>query len=211
VVKKTRPITFTILANIAAIRSVGRSLVNYLDAAYRQARFPEGVSKPECSFGLVSIGDQRPQRPEPTDANVRVLIFLYRTIMNQHLRNAGRGDVASRPLPLSVDLHYLVSFWAGSGENEQIVLAWTMRELHQVPVLDRSILTEEAGWADSEVVQLVPQEISNEDLMRIWDTMPADYHLSLSYIARVVRIDPDDVETSENVVATRVNFGVPAR
>ena len=199
------------LANIAAIRSVGRSLVNYLDAAYRQARFPEGVAKPECSFGLVSIGDQRPQRPEPADANVRVLIFLYRAIMNQHLRNAGRGDTASRPLPLSVDLHYLVSFWAGSGENEQIVLAWTMRELHQVPVLDRSILTEEAGWADSDVVQLVPQEISNEDLMRIWDTMPADYHLSLPYIARVVRIDPDEVETSENVVATRVNFGVPAR
>ena len=199
------------MANIAAIRSVGRSLVNYLDAAYRQARFPEGVVKPECSFGLASIGDQRPQRVDPSDTNVRVLLFLYRASMNQHLRNAGRSDVASRPLPLSVDLHYLVSFWAGSGENEQIVLAWTMRELHQVPVLDRSLLTEEAGWADSDVVQLVPQEISNEDLMRIWEAMPADYHLSLPYIARVVRIDPDEVATSENVVATRVTFGVPAR
>ena len=199
------------MANIAAIRSVGTSLAAYLNNAYRDTAFPPNVAKPECTFSLTSIGGVRTADVPSSDTSVRVLIFLYRASMNQHLRNAGRADIASRPLPLSVDLHYLVSFWAGSGENEQIVLAWTMRELHQVPVLDRSILTEEAGWADSEVVQLVPQEISNEDLMRIWDTMPADYHLSLSYIARVVRIDPDDVETSENVVATRVNFGVPAR
>ena len=199
------------MANIAAIRSVGRSLINYLDTAYRQARFPEGVAKPECGFLLASIGDPRPQQVAPADAAVRVLIFLYRVSMNQHLRNAGRFDSASRPLPLSVDLHYLVSFWAGSGENEQIVLAWTMKELHQVPVLDRSILTAEAAWADNDVIQLVPEEISNEDLMRIWDTMPADYHLSLSYTARVVRIDPDEATTGENVVATQVNFGVPAR
>lgn len=199
------------MANIAAIRSVGRSLANYLDTAYRQATFPAGVTKPECTFLLVSIGDPRPQQVAPTDTAVRVLIFLYRASINQHLRNAGRADTASRPLPLSVDLHYLVSFWAGSGENEQLVLAWTMRELHQVPVLDRSILTAEADWADNDVIQLVPEEISNEDLMRIWDTLLPDYHLSLSYIARVVRIDPDEPSTSENVVATRVNFGVPAR
>jgi hypothetical protein len=147
----------------------------------------------------------------PSDTAVRVLIFLYRASINQHLRNAGRTDAASRPLPLSVDLHYLVSFWAGSGENEQLVLAWTMRELHQVPVLDSSVLTAEAGWSPTDVIQLIPEEISNEDLMRIWDTMLPDYHLSLSYTARVVRIDPDEPRAAENVVATRVHFGVPAR
>ena len=199
------------MANIAAIRSVGRSLANYLDTAYKQARFPTGVSKPECAFLLASIGDQRPQQVAPSDTTVRVLIFLYRVSINPHLRNAGRGDASARPVPLSIDLHFLVSFWAGSGENEQLVMAWTMRELHQVPVLDRSILTAEAGWADNDVIQLVPEEISNEDMMRIWDTLLPDYHLSVSYIARVVRIDPDEAQTAERVVATRVNFAVPVR
>jgi hypothetical protein len=199
------------MANIAAIRSVGKSLSSYLDTAYKQARFPENVAKPECTFVLASIGDPRPQQVPPSDTAVRVLIFLYRVSINHHLRNAARVDSSARPVPLSVDLHYLLSFWAGSGENEQLALAWTMRELHQVPVLDSSILTREAQWAPDEVIQLIPEEISNEDLMRIWDTLQPDYRLSLSYIARVVRIDPDEATDAEQVVATRFNFAAPVK
>ena len=199
------------MANIAAIRSVGTSLVTYLNNAYRDTVFPPNVSKPECTFNLPSIGGVRAQDVPSSDTSVQVLMFLYRASMNHHLRNAGRlADPGMRPVPVSVDLHYLISFWALSGENEQLVLAWTMRQLHEVPVLDSSILSREAAWAAEDFIQLIPEEISTEEMMRIWDTLEPNYRLSLSYIARVVRIDADETHEERPVVATRINYAVPA-
>jgi hypothetical protein len=198
------------MANIAAIRSVGTSLVTYLNNAYRDTVFPPSVSKPECTFNLTSIGGVRAQDVPSSDTSVQVLMFLYRASMNHHLRNAGRlTDPGMRPVPVSVDLHYLLSFWAQSGENEQLVLAWTMRQLHEVPVLDSSILSREAAWAAEDFIQLIPEEISTEEMMRIWDTIEPNYRLSLSYIARVVRIDADETREERQVVATRFNIAVP--
>jgi hypothetical protein len=199
------------MANIAAIRSVGTSLAAYLNNAYRDTAFPPNVAKPECTFSLTSIGGVRAADVPSSDTSVRVLIFLYRASMNQHLRNVGRTlSPGMRPLPVSVDLHYLVSFWAKSGENEQLVLAWTMRQLHEVPVLDSSILSREAAWTSEDLIQLIPEEIGTEELMRIWDTLEPNYRLSLSYIARVVRIDPDEIRDERPVVATRFDFVTPA-
>jgi hypothetical protein len=198
------------MANISAIRSVGISLASYLNNAYADATFPQGVNKPACNFGLRSIGGLTAEGIPSTETGVQVVILLYRASMNQHLRNAGRlPDSGARPVPLSVDLHYLVSFWAQSSESEQLAVAWTMRQLHLVPVLDASVLSGEAAWAPEDVIQLIPEEISNEDLMRIWDAIEPDYRLSLSYIARVVRIDPDEAASGRNVVATRFDYAVP--
>lgn len=198
------------MANLAAVRSVGTSLATYLDRAYRAAVFPAGVERPGCTFALVSPGALRAADVNVDNGAVQVLLLLYRVGMNPHLRSAGRpARTHMDPPPLSVDLHYLVSFWAGGAEGEQLVLAWTMRQLHQTPVLDASLLSSEAGWAPDDVIQLIPEEISTEDLMRIWDALEPRYRLSLSYIARVVRIDPDEARDERRVVATRFDVAVP--
>jgi len=85
-----------------------------------------------------------------------------------------------------------------------------MRQLHDVPVLDSSILSREAAWTSEDLIQLIPEEIGTEELMRIWDTLEPNYRLSLSYIARVVRIDPDEIRDERPVVATRFDFVTPA-
>jgi hypothetical protein len=199
------------MANIAAIRSVGSSLEAYLNNAYRDTPFPANVTKPDCTFSLRTIGGLRTTDIPSSETAARVVILLYRVSMNQYLRNAGRlSDPGMRPLPLSIDLHYLFSFWAQSAENEQLVLAWTMRQLHEFPLLDSSVLSGEARWAAEDIVQLIPEEINTEEMMRIWDTLEPDYRLSLSYIARVVRIDPDEIQDARPVVATRFNYSVPS-
>jgi hypothetical protein len=93
---------------------------------------------------------------------------------------------------------------------EQLALAWTMRQLHEAPILDRSVLTAEAGWEGDAIVHLIPEELSVEDMMRIWDALGPDYRLSVSYVARVIRIDPDDLEDQRRVVATRFDIAVPS-
>jgi hypothetical protein len=59
-------------------------------------------------------------------------------------------------------------------------------------------------------VQLIPEELSTSDMMRIWDTLQPKYRLSLGYVARVVRIDPAEIPEQPPVVATRFNYAVPA-
>jgi hypothetical protein len=199
------------MANIAAIRSVGNSLAAFLDQAYRAATFPDNVDRPNCAFVLLTIGALKAADINVANGSAQVLILLYRASMNQHMRNSGRPtqrDMA--PPPLSVDLHYLLSFWAASAEIEQLVLAWTLRQLHQTPVLDGSILSREAHWEPDDVIQLIPEEISNEDMFRIWDALePEHYRLSLSYILRVVRIDPDETLEQRRVIASRLNYAAP--
>jgi hypothetical protein len=198
------------VANIAAIRSVGSSLAAYLDLAFRRAEFPANVTKPTCTFNMRSIGGIRASDINTPERTVDVSMFLYRASINHHLRNVGRlATPGARPVPLSVDLHYLFSFWASSADNEQLVLAWTMRQLHTVPVLDASVLSREAAWPPEEVIQLIPEEITTEDMMRIWDSIEPHYRLSLSYIARVIRIDPDETREERPVVATRLEYAVP--
>ena len=56
------------------------------------------------------------------------------------------------------------------------------------------------------MIQIIPAELSNEDLMRIWDALTPSYRLSISYIARSVRIEPDVLQENKPVVATRYDY-----
>lgn len=101
--------------------------------------------------------------------------------------------------------------WAGNARDEQTVLAWAIRQLHMFPILDASSLSPDGGWSTSEVVQVIPAELPTEDLMRIWDALDPPYRLSVSYIARLVRLEPDRRESGRPVVATRMAYGDEAR
>ena len=198
------------MANIAAIRSVGSSLVEYLDRSYQAAVFPDNVNKPNCTFEAVS-SVAIDEAVDPNNAGTSVRIFLYHVSVDPHLRNSGRLMAPDMPAPpLSVALHYLFSFWSSSAENEHLVLGWTMLHLQATPLLDATILSSEARWTAEEVVQLIPEELSTADMMRIWDTLEPKYRLSLGYVARVVRIDPGEIPEQSPVVATRFNYAVPA-
>jgi hypothetical protein len=199
-----------VMANIAAIRSVGTSLATYLNRSYRTAVFPANVTKPACTFDVVSSGRMQ-EEDDPGDTAANVFIFLYHVSIDPHLRNSGRvstPEMASPPL--SVALHYLFTFWSNSAETEHLVLAWTMLELQATPLLDATILSGEAGWSAEDMVQLIPEELNNEDMMRIWDTLRPDYRLSVGYVARVVRIQPAPEAERPPVIASRLNYAVPA-
>jgi len=188
------------MANVFAIHSIGASLVTYLKNAY-----PASLKTDHpCDFQLVSSGQLAGMKD---DLDGVLSLFLYRVTANEHLRNARRGnDPQDVALPLSLDLHYLLSAWFLSALSEQTVLAWTMQQLHMRSVLDVSSLSPDAGWTAGDVVHMIPAELSNEDVMRIWDAVEPSYRLSVSYIARVVRIDATPLRPAPPVVATRLSF-----
>ncbi len=190
------------MANIRAIHSVGNSIATYLRNTYPAT--VGGSAMPGCEFALMSSAELA---AVPDDAT-RLSLYLYRVTVNEHQRQQ-RPDRLSgeQPAPLGLDLHYLLSAWGGTASDEQLPLAWAMRQLFQHPILDASSLSPEAGWGADEVVQIIPAELSNEDLMRIWDALAPSYRLSVSYIARLVRLDADTAADALPVVASRFGFG----
>ena len=46
-----------------------------------------------------------------------------------------------------------------------------------------------------------------DDGVRIWDALDPPYRLSVSYIARLVRLDPDTQRQARPVVTTRFAYG----
>lgn len=193
------------MANVFAIHSVGHSIVTYLRNSYPQEL--NGVGMPDCGFELVSSGELAADASDAT----RVTLYLYRITVNEHSRQAqALSAAATRPTALGLDLHFLMSAWAGNARDEQTTLAWAMRQLHMFPILDASSLSPEAGWGANEVIQVIPAELPTEDVMRIWDALVPAYRLSVSYIARLVRLDPDVQHAARPVVATRFVHGEEA-
>jgi hypothetical protein len=191
------------MANVFAVHSVGASLATFLTNTYPaslKGDFP-------CDFKVVSTGELAGREK---DLDGIVSIVLYRITANEHLRTARRGNVAhDASIPLSVDLHFLLSAWSSSAAAEQVILTWVMQQLHLRPVLDASSLSPEGGWTPGDAIQIVPAELSNEDMMRVWDALEPAYRLSVSYIARVVRIEGPAVPAPPPVVATRFVYGPP--
>jgi hypothetical protein len=192
------------MANLLAIHSVANSITTFLRNTYPQSI--AGQPAPECTFDLVSSGELAGDISDAT----RVTLYLYRVTVNEHGRQARpANNPHARPLPLGLDLHFLLTAWAGNALDEHTMLAWAMRQLHLFPILDASSLSPEAGWGSDEVIQVIPAELSTEDMMRIWDALDPPFRLSVSYIARLVRLDPDALEPEGlPVVARRFAYGV---
>jgi len=147
------------------------------------------------------------------DETTRITLYLYRVTVNEHNRQQRPGLMSpQQQAPLGLDLHFLLTAWASNAQDELLPLTWAMRQLYQHPILDASALSPEAAWGADEVIQIIPSELSTEDMMRIWDALEPAYRLSVSYIARRVRVDPDVIDEAGPVVATRFAYGsaVPA-
>jgi hypothetical protein len=191
------------VANVWAIHSVGNSIISFLRNAYPAEI--GGADLPACTFDLVSSGQLTGDIADTT----RITLYLYRITVDEHTRQTRRsGASRAAPAPLSLDLHYLLTAWAANPLDEQVTMAWAMRQLHQVPVLDLAVLSPEGGWERDEALHVLPAELTTEDVMRIWDALEPSYRLSTSYVARVVRLDPDeDDESFRAVVARRLALG----
>ena len=188
------------MANIFSIHSVGDSLITFLRNTY-----PEPLrNEHPCEFRLISSGELQ----ENEDIGTAVTLYMYRSEIDKHTRNTPHPQrPGAKPLPLSLCLYYLFIVWADTPLAENTIAAWVMSQIHQHPILDKSMLTETGKWKTDEQVQILPVEMTNEDLMRLWDAMAPTYRLSLPYLARVVRIDPDTLRDALPVVATRYEYG----
>ena len=187
------------MANVFAVHSVCNSLAISLANSYPE---PLRTDHP-CSFRVLSSGELAAKG----EIDNTLGIYLYRVTFNEHLRNTERARDLRTLTPLALDLHFLITAWAGSALVEHTIFTWAVRQLYLHPTLTASSLSPEAGWALDDVIQVLPAEMSTEDLMRVWDALDPAYRLSMPFTARIVRVDPDALPDAAPVVATRFHYG----
>jgi hypothetical protein len=121
-------------------------------------------------------------------------IYLHRISVdpfsrNRHLPPAPGHRLARPEFP--VNLHLLLIAWCTHTEQEINYLSTAIQILGGGFLLASTDLSlADPEWGD-EGVQVMPEEMSTEDLMRLWDSLPGDYRLSAPYLIKTVRLAPD--------------------
>jgi Pvc16 N-terminal domain len=188
------------MADYQAVFAVGDALATFLQKTYDLQRSSDHRIKDlSCKFKLLSSQEMA---AEDTDHDSAVTLFLHQITNDEHFRATtmlqetpranGATGVVARQAVLFLDLHYLITYWGPSAQAEQTILTWTMQQLHSHATLDSSLLSlaaQDAGWDNTETIALTPVDLTLEDSLRIWESLGPKYRLSLSYVARVVRID----------------------
>ncbi|HEV2862133.1 MAG TPA: DUF4255 domain-containing protein [Pyrinomonadaceae bacterium] len=168
-------------------------------------------------LGPVTVSALAPDRikieenSEPSQLN----LFLYQVTPNAAWRNAAlpsrdsRGARLTNP-PLALDLHYILTAYGEKDLHTEILLGYGMQILHETPVLVRDSIRRalsplplevgslppslqglfESGLAEQvEQIKIVPQNISTEEISRLWTAFQARYRPSAAYQVSVVLIE----------------------
>jgi hypothetical protein len=190
------------MASYLAIAAVGKAIENLLTNASRD-RFSE------AHFSVFQASDftESNKIPKPEGAT----IYLYRVTVNPSRRNMpvrqDRDNKRYRP-SLPVDLHFLITTWAGDADEQYRLMGWVMRVLEDTPILPATLLNElvQEGsvFEDGESVELIFDPLSLQDMSTLWENLKQVKVLpSITYIARGVLIDSLSEITVGEAVQTR--------
>jgi hypothetical protein len=143
-------------------------------------------------------------------------LYVHRVTVDPEARNAFRpaapgSNQQPRPL-LPLNLHFLLVASApkGGAADEIQLLAWGMRELSALSALSMPELTDyDEEWTESETVQILPEELPTEDLLKIWDALPCKYSLTATFVVRTIRVLLDTPPTAGPVIKRVLEMGGP--
>ncbi|HEY3857294.1 MAG TPA: DUF4255 domain-containing protein [Verrucomicrobiae bacterium] len=180
------------MAGPNVIREMGETLTQLIQGALSGIVAPNNVlvATPDSFHSLEPT-------PQPT-----CTIFLYRVGVNPVMRNGPRVTLinghTTRP-PLPVDLSYLITPWAKDPRDEHSILGLILQSFYDRAELGPANLSGSA-WGPDDSVQLVLETLALEEHFCIWDTVQMPYRLSLTYMARIIGIDPGEQVAAAPVV-----------
>jgi hypothetical protein len=172
------------MADYRAVATVSEAVLQFLRSNYRAEDFDQ-----ELEFKVFTAKDFS----KPLNAGVS--LFLYRIFPNGVQRTPpGRLGPDGRRFPtlLPLDLHMLLTVWGREASLQHTIAGWMMRTLEDQPIYPAALLNAVTPgvFHPDETIELSLTELTNEDLLRIWDTLVQNvYQLSVPYVARIIRIE----------------------
>lgn len=187
------------MADFLSLAATARSLEKLLNHAF-DVDEPLGVGT-QTKAVLVRTEDLDPSGGVGVITAPALSIFVYRVDFNRTMRAAWSavGNQEGRAhLPL--DLYLLLTPWAENADFELRILGKAMECLDATPILTGPLLDPLGNWAPGEAVQICLADLTTEDLMRTFDSLPVDYNLSVLYVARVITLSERVATPDPNVL-----------
>lgn len=158
-------------------------------------------------------------------ANNKISLFLYRIEIDEARRqvetrsNLASSLQSSKRVSLGLELYYLLTVWGmGSAFGEHAMLQACMNVFDEFAIIPAELIdSSQSDWEANDNLRISLTQQSNEDMMRLWDSLESPYQLSVAYIVRTVRLRPREVTselaTSRSLVVgnrgTRQNGNTP--
>jgi hypothetical protein len=200
------------MATYAAVQGVMAAIESML-----AERFPQELKDTPVNATVQLFGSQAFKQ-----ASIRntLALYLYRisidpTVPGGYVRALPAkpgGKVAEIPLML----HFLMIAIADTALAENSLMGWGFQQLAINPVIGADRMAAQAlalpgqtiNWDDADDVHVATEELTREELMRIWDTLPLKYSLTVPYVARGLRVELEpDMRQYAPVVDRSFGFG----
>jgi Pvc16 N-terminal domain len=171
-----------------------------------------------------------------SDAPLTVNLFLHQVTPNPAWRNidlpslATDGATRLKNPPLALDLHYLLTAYAGEDTEAEALLGYAILMLHENPILPRALITSILGSLPSstynnavksagidaqiEMIKITPATLGREEMAWLWTALKADYRPTFPFQASVVLMRNDNPAAFSLPVLARnivVQAGPPAQ
>jgi hypothetical protein len=192
------------MASAQSLSATGKSIERLLEQCFAGMSF----SGSPAHAALIRTEDFDQDASLTSRPSTGVSIFLHRVDVNGPTR-AAWSTVSSYDgaVHLPLDLHFLLTPWAANAEDEHHLLGVAMQCLESRPILTGPLLDPAGAWAPGDAVQLIAEDLPTDAIMRMFDSLPTGFRLSVGYVARIVRID---AQRAAVPVATTVVTGLRA-
>ena len=174
------------MATVDVIRDLGDTLLYLLRNSIDSA-----IVSPS-NIVLSTPDDFNPNPDQPV-----ITVFLYRIAVNAELRNSPKRTLPdgsiTRPL-IPLEIYYMITPWARITSDEYRIVGRVLQCMYDNPELGSSQL-QGTSWASEDSVQIILESLPIDDHYRIWDSSNLPYRLSLTYLVRVIGIEPSQAMT----------------
>ena len=144
-----------------------------------------------------------------SDSPMRVNLFLHQVTPNPAWRNIDMPSLDSggatrlKNPPLALDLHYLLTAYAGGDTEAEALLGYGILMLHENPILPRALINTILGSlphthplynplkttgldTQIEMIKISPATLGREELAWLWTALKADYRPTFPFQVSVV-------------------------
>ena len=200
------------MATYAAVQGVMAAIEGMLTE-----RFPPELKGSPVNATVVLFGSAAFKQSSFTNT---LALYLYRisidpTIPGGYVRSLP-GSAGGRVAEVPLMLHFLMIAIADTPLAENSLMGWGFQQLAINPIIGSDRMSAQAlalpgqvlNWDDADDVQVATEELTREELMRIWDTLPLKYCLTVPYVVRGVRVALEpDMRQYAPVVDRSLGFG----
>ena len=189
------------MSNYLVLSDVSKALRDVLWDAYKDDALITSVVGSEAAIVFTN--------PTQTaqDASNRMSLWLYQITENEHLKNQQpqrvQGSNSFTETPLALNLYYLITPFAPSGELDHLLLGKTAQVLYDNAIIQLRNSADNVA----EELKITFCRLSLEELTRIWEALREPYRLSVCYQIRVARIESQYTTQKSRVLEANRDYG----